>query len=316
MTKSAVLAVTNRFPPFYLEALNAHFRLLDRSHELDPAGFAAAASEVQAIAANGESLVSRQLMERLPALKLISVFGVGYDGVDVQAALERGVKVTHTPNVLNDDVADLALGLMLSIARRIPQADRFVRAGSWPAGPLPLASKMSGARLGIVGLGRIGGAIARRAEGFGMRIAYHTRTRRADSAYMYYDSPEALAAQVDYLVVITPGGSGTRKLINARVLEALGPNGFLINVARGSVVDEVALLDALQRKAIAGAALDVFENEPHVPQGFWSLDNVVLTPHMASATLQTRTAMGDLAFANLKAHFDGKPLLSPAPEWC
>ena len=314
MSKPVVLSVAAKLPAFYLDQLHAHYTVLDRLYETDPAAFAAQAGQIQVIAAQGESKVPRALIAQLPALKLISVFGVGYDGVDVQAAKERGAAVTHTPEVLNDDVADLALGLMLSIARRIPQADQYVRAGRWAQGPMPLASKMSGARLGIVGLGRIGGAIAKRAEAFGMSIAYHGRSQVAGSPYAYCATAKALAAQSDYLVVITPGGAGTKHLINAEVLAALGPKGYLINVARGSVVDEAALLDALQRKAIAGAALDVYENEPHVPEGFWSLDNVVLAPHMASATLQTRTAMGNLAFGNVKAFFDGLPLLSPVPE--
>jgi lactate dehydrogenase-like 2-hydroxyacid dehydrogenase len=232
----------------------------------------------------------------------------------VAAARERGIAVTHTPSVLNDDVADLALGLMLAVARRIPQADRFVRDGRWPAGPMPLARKVSGSRLGIVGLGRIGQAIARRAEAFGMRIAYTARSEKPGLAYPYFPTPQALAAQVDFLIVITPGGAATRKLIDAQVLKALGPQGYLINVARGSVVDEQALIEALQDGGIAGAALDVFENEPDVPQALRSLDNVVLTPHTASATAQTRQAMANLVLDNLRAHFAGQPLPTPVPE--
>ncbi len=312
--KPEVLAVTNKLPPAYLQTLSENFSLLDRLHEQDPTAFALAAPRIRAIAASGEAKVPRALMEQMPALQIISVFGVGYDGVDMAAAKERGIMVTHTPDVLNDDVADLAIALMLSIARRIPQADQYVRAGKWPSGPMPLASKMSGARLGIVGLGRIGGAIAKRAEAFGMRIAYHARTPKADCAYPYFASAAALAAEVDYLVAITPGGAATKGLVNAEVLNALGPKGYLINVARGSVVDEVALLLALQEKRIAGAGLDVYENEPNVPSGFYALDNVVLTPHMASATVQTRAAMGALAFGNLQAYFAGQSALSPVPE--
>ena len=200
-----------------------------------------------------------------------------------------------------------------AVARRIPQADRYVREGKWPGGPMPLARKMSGARLGIVGLGRIGNAIAKRAEAFGMTIAYTSRNARPESPYRYLPSAEALAAEVDFLVVITPGGAGTRKLIDAKVLKALGKDGYLINVARGSVVDEAALIEALQNGTIAGAGLDVFENEPNVPAALIGLDNVVLTPHVGSATWQTRRAMADRAFGNLEAHFAGKPLLSPVP---
>jgi hydroxypyruvate reductase len=242
--------------------------------------------------------------------------GVGYDGVDVSAALERKIPVTHTPGVLNDDVADLAMALMFCVARRIPQADRYVREGRWAdQGPMPLARKVSGARLGIVGLGRIGLAIAERAQAFGMSVAYTSRNARTEHAFRYYASARELAAEVDFLVAITPGGAGTRHLIDAQVLAALGARGYLINVARGSVVDEAALIDALQRGVIAGAGLDVFENEPHVPEALRALDNVVLTPHMASATRETRQAMADLAIDNLRAHFAGKPLLSPVPEW-
>ena len=314
MSKPEVLMVAAKLPPFYMASLHGQFTVLDRIHELDPVAFEAAAPRIRAIAANGEAKVPRALMDRLPALELISVFGVGYDGVDIQAARDKGVMVTHTPDVLNDDVADLAIGLMLSVARRIPQADQFVRAGKWPSGPLPLATKVSGARLGMVGLGRIGSAIARRAESFGMSIAYHARNAKPGCDYPYFATPQALAAEVDFLVVITPGGAATRGLINAQVLQALGPKGFLINVARGSVVDESALVEALAARRIAGAALDVFENEPHVPEALWSMDNVVLTPHMASATLQTRTAMANLAFGNLQAFFAGRPALSPVPE--
>jgi len=240
---------------------------------------------------------------------------VGYDGIDVAAAKARGIQVTHTPNVLNDDVADLAIGLMLCAARQLPAADRYVRAGDWAAkGPMPLARKMSGARLGLVGMGRIGQAIAHRAAAFGMSIAYTARNARAGLPYRYLPTAAALAAESDFLVVITPGGAGTRKMIDAEVLAALGSKGILVNVARGSVVDEAALIDALERGVIAGAGLDVFENEPHVPARLLALPHVVLVPHIGSATGQTRQAMADLAAANLAAHFAGQALLSPVPE--
>jgi hydroxypyruvate reductase len=311
--RADVLVVARLWAPM-MEALHAAFRVHDRIHQDDPTAFAAIAPRVRAIAASGESKVTRELIAQLPALEIVSVFGVGYDGIDVAAARERGIAVTHTPNVLNDEVADLALGLMLAVARRIPQADRYVREGKWPAGPIPLARKVSGARLGIVGLGRIGMAIAKRAAAFDMSIAYTARSEKPACAYRYLPSAAALAAEVDFLVVITPGGAGTRKLIDATVLRALGKEGYLINVARGSVVDEAALVEALQSGTIAGAGLDVFENEPNVPAELFSLDNVVLTPHVGSATWQTRRAMSDLAFGNLEAHFAGRPLLSPVPR--
>jgi hydroxypyruvate reductase len=200
------------------------------------------------------------------------------------------------------------------VGRTIAQADQFVRAGQWPNGPIALGRKVSGARLGIVGLGRIGKAIAQRASGFGMQIAYTARSEKSDSGYPYFATVAQLAAHVDFLVVITPGGAGTKHLINAEVLKALGPRGFLINVARGSVVDEHALIEALQSGAIAGAGLDVFANEPNVPEVLWGMSNVVLTPHMASATSETRQAMADLAFANMQAGTSGQPLRTPVPE--
>jgi hydroxypyruvate reductase len=307
--------VAARFPPYLMERLKQDFTVHERLHETDPAAFAAVAPKIRAIACGGESKVPRALMDQLPALEMISVQGVGYDGVDVAAALERKVPVSHTPNVLNDDVADLAIALMLSVARRIPQADRFVRENRWPAGPFPLARKMSGARLGIVGLGRIGQAIAQRAAAFGMSIAYTARSQKKEIAHTYFPSAAALAAQVDFLVVITPGGAGTLKMINREVLDALGPQGYLVNVARGSVVDQQALIEALQQGRIAGAGLDVFEGEPQVPQALREMDNVVLTPHVGSATEATRKAMADLCHANLVAHFAGRPLPSAVPEW-
>jgi lactate dehydrogenase-like 2-hydroxyacid dehydrogenase len=283
-------------------------------HETDPAAFAKVAPLVRAVAGSGDSRVSAELMAQLPALELISIMGVGYDGVDVAAAKARGVMVTHTPNVLNDDVADLAISLMLCAARQLPAADRFVRSGQWLKGPMPLARKMSGARLGLVGMGRIGQAIAQRAQAFGMQIAYHTRTPKADVPYAHHADLLSLARDSDFLVLITPGGAGTRHLVNAQVLQALGPKGILVNVARGSVVDEAALIEALEGGVIGGAALDVFEDEPRVPQRLMDLPQVVLVPHIGSATGQTRQAMADLAFGNLREHFAGRPVLTPVPE--
>lgn len=309
-----VLAVM-KLPPFYLEPLAAEFTVHDRLHETDPEAFARIAPRIRAITGGGESLVSRALLDRLPALEIVSIMGVGYDRVDVRAAIERRIPVTHTPGVLDDEVADLALALMLSVARRVPQADRYVRDNRWAEqGPMPLATRMSGKRLGIVGLGRIGKAIAARAQAFGMAIAYTGRHQQPGVAFPWFPSARDLAGNVDFLVAITPGGEGTKHLIDAQVLSALGPKGFLVNVARGSVVDETALVEALQQGVIAGAGLDVFAHEPNVPAALRALDNVVLTPHMASATRETRQAMADLALANLQAHFAGRPLPSPVPE--
>jgi lactate dehydrogenase-like 2-hydroxyacid dehydrogenase len=308
-----ILSVANP-PPFLLEPLQAKYIVHQRLHETDPAAFAKVAPNIRAIQASGESRVGADLIAQLPALEVISVMGVGYDGIDVAAAKAQGVVVTHTPDVLNDDVADLAIALMLAWARQIGRADRFVRAGEWPKGPLPLGRKMSGARLGIVGMGRIGQAIAHRASAFGMKIAYTARSAKPDLPLTYYPSAATLAVQSDFLVLITPGGAATRKLIDAEVLRALGPNGCVVNVARGSVIDETALIEALRTGTIAGAALDVFENEPNVPQALREMDNVVLTPHIGSATAQTRRAMADLAFNNLDAKLSGQPVLTPVPE--
>ncbi len=297
--------------PFLMEALRRDYTVHDRVHTSDPEAFAAVAPRIRAVVANGETQVPRELIAQLPALEVISVFGVGYDGVDVPAAHERGVPVTNTPEVLNDDVADLALGLLLAVARRIPQADQFVGADQWPKGAMPLARKLTGARLGMVGMGRIGQAIAQRALAFRMEVAYTARSPRASVGYTYHPDAAALAAEVDFLVVTIPGGVATRGMIDARVLQALGPQGYLVNVARGSVVDEPALIAALLNGTIAGAGLDVFANEPNVPEALRALPNVVLTPHIGSGTKQTREAMAQLTFDNLRAHFAGRPLLTP-----
>lgn len=300
--------------PFMAPRLKELFTVHDRLHETDAAAFARVAPRVRALTGAGDSRVSGELIARLPALEIISIFGVGYDGVDLQAAKARGIAVTNTPDILNDDVADLALALMLGIARQLVPADRHVRSGAWSQGPLELGRKMSGARLGLVGMGRIGQRIARRAAAFDMRIGYTCRNARTDVPWRHYPDAATLAADSDFLVVITPGGAGTRKLIGAEVLQALGPQGILVNVARGSVVDEMALVEALERGAIAGAALDVFENEPHVPERLLALPNVLLAPHIGTATRDTRQAMANLVVANLQAHFARQPLPSPVPE--
>jgi hydroxypyruvate reductase len=235
---------------------------------------------------------------------------VGYDGIDVAAAKRRGITVTNTPDVLNDCVADLAMGLTIAAARRLSEGDRYVRAGKWLKGPMPLATRVSGKRLGIVGFGRIGQTIAKRASGFEMQIAYHSRRPVADAPFKHYPSLVELAKSSDFLVVITPGGKETFHLINEEVMRALGPKGILVNVARGSVVDEKALVKVLQEGALGGAGLDVFEDEPKVPEALFAMDNVVLAPHVGSATHETRTAMGNLCVDNLVLHFGGKPVLT------
>lgn len=260
---------------------------------------------IRGIATSGKHGADRALIEALPALEGIFSFGVGYDSIDLDAARERKVVVTNTPGVLDACVADTALALMLAVSRRIAEADRFVRAGRWPDGELGLGTRMTGKCCGIVGLGNIGRQIARRAEGFDMPIAYFNRkpSPQAPSHYRYFSDIEALAQESDFLVLAVPGGAQTRHLVNARVLDALGPQGWLINIARGSVVDEAALVEALQQKRIAGAGLDVFEDEPRTPAALHDMDNVVLLPHIASGTHETRRAMADLVLANLDGWF-------------
>ena len=306
-----------RMSPLLRPQLEAAFHMHHALHETDAAAFAAVAPRIRAIAASGESKVSAELIAQLPALEVISVMGVGYDGIDVAAAKARGVMVTHTPDVLNDDVADLAIGLMLSAARQLPQADRYVREGHWLQGAMPLARKMSGARLGLVGMGRIGKAIAQRALAFNMSVAYTARSAKPELPFAFHANVLALAAQCDFLVAITPGGAGTRKLINAEVLAALGKGrgeGIVVNVARGSVVDEEALIDALERGVIAGAGLDVFEDEPRVPERLRNIAHVVLAPHVGSATAATRQAMADLAAENLRLVLGAQAAKTPVPE--
>ncbi|KQT13377.1 2-hydroxyacid dehydrogenase [Ramlibacter sp. Leaf400] len=290
-------------------------------HRLAPAGaerdaqLAQVGPAIDGLVTSARAGFDEALLARLPNLRVISSFGVGLDVLDVPAARRRGIPVGYTPDVLTDCVADLAFGLLLSIARRIPEGDRYVRAGRWvqqPPQAFPLARKVSGARLGIVGLGRIGQAIAQRASGFAMDVRYTGRRPVQGATLPFVPQLQELARWSDFLVVSTPGGADTRHLIDAGVLDALGPEGFLVNIARGSVVDEKALVAALERRSIAGAALDVFEHEPSVPQELLSLDNVVLLPHVASATHETRAGMGQRVLDNLAAFFDGQPLPSPA----
>ena len=266
------------------------------------------APTVRAVATFGPMAVDGKVMDLLPKLEIISNFGVGVDAINLDDAKKRGIIVTNTPDVLNETVADTALALIMNTVRRFPQAEQHLRAGNWAArGAYPLTTDIGGKTLGVLGLGRIGEAIAKRAVVCGMRIRYHNR-RRKDSPYPYDPDPVTLAKNSDVLLVVTPGGPETNKLINAKVLDALGPRGFLVNIARGSVVDEPVLLRYLQEKKIAGAGLDVFADEPRVPPEFFSLENAVLFPHVGSATVETRKAMGDLQIENLRLHFAGKPV--------
>jgi lactate dehydrogenase-like 2-hydroxyacid dehydrogenase len=267
------------------------------------------APRVDVLVTTGGAGASRALIEQLPQLRLIACFGVGVDAIDLEAARERGIAVTNTPDVLTDDVADLAIGLMLAALRGIATADRYVRAGSWLRGHMPLQTRLSGKRLGIVGMGRIGQAIAKRAAAFDMSIAWNG-PRPKDVPWRYEPKLVALARSVDVLIAACPGGAATRGLISHAVLEALGP-GVFVNIARGSVVDEAALVDLLVTHRLGGAALDVFADEPRVPEVLFALDHVVLQPHQASATRETRAAMGQLVLDNIAAHVAGRPLLTP-----
>ena len=310
MPKPALLMI-GPYPDFDMEVLERDYDVLKLWEETDQAAFIQRyAAAMRAIGTRGDLGASKELIDQLPKLEIIACNGVGVDAIDFNTTRARGIKVTNTPDVLNDDVADLALALMLGFARQIAIGDVFVRSGSWANQGWPLLTKLSGKRLGLLGMGRIGQAIAKRAAAFSMPIAYHTR-RKHDVAYTYHDTLVDLARNSDFLVAILPGGAATQNLVNAEVLKALGPKGVFVNVARGTVVDEEALLKALENRTIAGAALDVYWNEPKINPRFFALTNVLLHPHGGSATLETRKAMGQLVRDNLAAHFAGKPLLTP-----
>nr|WP_315235943.1 2-hydroxyacid dehydrogenase [uncultured Albidiferax sp.] len=291
-------------PPLLATALHARYDVHPLWEEADPQTFLAAhGGDFSGYVTTARFGISEATLALLPALKVISSFGVGTETLPLDAARARGIAVGTTPEVLNDCVADTAFGLVIDVARRLSAADRFVRRGDWLQGQYPLATQVSGKRLGILGLGRIGQVVARRASGFDMEVRYHNRRPNPAVPYVFEATLESLANWADFLVVVSAGGPETRKLVNADVLSALGPKGFLVNVSRGSVVDEEALVQALETGAIAGAGLDVFEDEPRVPQRLLALDNVVLLPHLASATHETRQAMAEMVVQNLDAFY-------------
>jgi lactate dehydrogenase-like 2-hydroxyacid dehydrogenase len=305
----------NKLMPSLERQLADAFEVVKLFEQADAAAFLAAqGASFQGIATGG--LCDAALMAACPNVKVISSFGVGVDKIDLVAAGARGIVVGNTPDVLNDCVADLAMGMVIDVARGMAASDRYVRRGEWPSkGAWPLQTRVSGKRLGILGLGRIGKTIARRAAAFDMEVRYHNRrevadARVGDAVLAYEPTLTGLARWCDFLVVIVPGGAATQHIVNAEVLEALGPQGFLVNIARGSVVDEPALVQALAEKRIAGAALDVFEHEPQVPAALMALDNVVLLSHIGSATHETRAAMAQRVFDNLQSFFATGRLVS------
>ncbi|MBK5104060.1 MAG: 2-hydroxyacid dehydrogenase [Burkholderiales bacterium] len=311
MKEIEILSVGPMYPAS-LEAMQSDFNV----HVLwqakdEPALLARVGDRIRGIQCFGPYGANAKLMDALPKLEIIANVGVGVDAIDLDAARQRGLTVTNTPDVLNECVADLAMGLTLATLRRLSLGDRFVRAGSWLKGAFPLGYKVGGRTMGILGYGRIGKAIAKRAEAFGMHIVYHGRKPQPGAAHKYYAKLADMARDCDVLMVICPGGAATHHIVDAQVLEALGPDGTLINVARGSVVDEPALVRALAEGKLGAAGLDVFEDEPRVPEALFAMDQVVLQPHVGSSTHETRKAMGDLAVDNLRAHFAGKPVLTP-----
>lgn len=309
--RPAVL-MTGAYPQWDMDTLASQYELLCLFDVANQDAFITEnAAGIRAIATRGDLGASASLMGSLPNLEIVSVFGVGTDSVDLAYARSRGIKVTNTPDVLTDDVADLGVALLLATARHVPQGDRLVRAGTWPQGGLPLVTRVSGKKVGIVGMGRIGAAVAKRLNGFDCEISYFARSEKDGSPFRFEPDLLALARGSEFLIVTLSGGDPTKNMINADVLAALGPDGILVNVSRGTTIDEPALIAALQNKTIKGAGLDVFWNEPNINPAFFALDNAVLQPHHASGTVETRKAMGQLVRDNLSAHFAGKPLLTP-----
>eukprot|EP00246_Nothoceros_aenigmaticus_P001094 TRINITY_DN11436_c0_g1_i1.p2 TRINITY_DN11436_c0_g1~~TRINITY_DN11436_c0_g1_i1.p2 ORF type:complete len:356 (+),score=40.84 TRINITY_DN11436_c0_g1_i1:104-1069(+) len=292
-----------------LSAKFNHYRLWEAE---DPVAFIAEhAEDIKAVVANFSG-AKGDLINALPSLEIVASFSVGVNAIDVPLCRERGVAVSYTPDVLTDDCADMAVALLLATVRRVCAMDRYVRKGLWPVhGDFPLTARLSGKRLGIVGLGRIGLAIAKRAEAFGCLISYHSRSEKAKTPYTYFTTILDLARNCDILLLSCALTKETYHIVDRQVIDALGPKGTLINIARGPVVHERELVEALLEGRLGAAGLDVYEEEPEVPRELWDLDNVVLLPHAASLTWETRQGMGNLVVANLEAHFSGKPLVTP-----
>jgi lactate dehydrogenase-like 2-hydroxyacid dehydrogenase len=308
------ILVTAPLPPFLYEPLKADYTCRDYAAAKDkPALLAEAGATVRGLVQGGGTVTPTALLDALPKLEIISVFGVGYDGVPVDHCRKRGIKVTNTPDVLTEDVADVAVALVMMTGRGFARLERFVRAGEWEKRGAELTTKLAGRRVGILGLGRIGKAIAERVTALGMKVAY-TGRKPQQVDYEFLPDLKSLAAWSDFLVVACPGGAATKGIVDAEVLAALGKKGTVVNIARGSIIDEPALVKALQDGTIKGAGLDVFADEPHVPAPLLTMDHVVLLPHVGSATNETRKAMGDLCKANLDSWFAGKGTLTLIPE--
>ena len=304
--------VTAPLPPFLYDPLKRDFRTHDYYQSAQKGDLLAAESpRIRGLVQGGGTVTPSDLLDALPKLEIISVFGVGYDGVPVDYCRQRGIKVTNTPDVLTDDVADVAVGLVLMTGRGFAKAERFTRAGDWEKKGFELTTKLGGRKVGILGLGRIGKAIAQRLESMGMQIAYTGRKAQPGVHYRFVPDLKTLAAESDFLVVACPGGPVTKNMVNAEVLTALGKKGTIVNIARGSIIDEPALVHALETGAIKAAGLDVFADEPHVPSALLERDDVVLLPHVGSATVETREAMGRLVLDNVDAFLARGELVTP-----
>ncbi|OAY36667.1 glyoxylate/hydroxypyruvate/pyruvate reductase 2KGR [Manihot esculenta] len=312
METIGVLMTCPPFFPYLLEQLEKRFTLYKLQNAPDKTQFINShKNSIRAIVGSGGFGADAKLIDQLPKLEIISSHSVGLDKVDLPKCKEKGIRVTNTPDVLTDDVADLAIGLMLAVLRRLCESDRYVRSGKWKKGVYKLTTKFTGKSVGIIGLGRIGMAIAKRAEAFSCPISYYSRTEKRDVKYKYYPSVVELAANCQILVIACALTEETRHIVNREVINALGPMGVLINIGRGPHIDEPEMVSALLESRLGGAGLDVFEDEPNVPEQLFRLENVVLLPHVGTATVETRKAMADLVVGNLEAHFSNKPLLTP-----
>lgn len=310
------IVLTGPVMPLIRDGLEARFPV-HKLHEIadKEAFFATKANDIRGmVGGSGHGRIDGTLMQRFPNLGIVGNFGVGYDGVDAVWAGQHGIVVTNTPDVLTDEVADLAMGLLIATIRRLPQADAYLRQGQWLKAPFPLTASLREKTMGILGLGRIGSAIAQRAEAFGLKLAYHTRSPKADVPYRYYADLVEMARDVDILMVIAPGGAGTKGIVSRAVMEALGPAGTLINVARGTLVDEPAMVELLASGKLGAAGLDVFDKEPHVPEALFPMENVVLLPHVGSGSHYTRNKMGQLVVDNIISFAEGRGPITPVVE--